>query len=54
VKHVSTALDLRIVFETILVMVKGHPAVGSRSSRQEVERPAAVPLTAPVNRTQAA
>jgi exopolysaccharide biosynthesis polyprenyl glycosylphosphotransferase len=54
VKHVSPAMDLRIVFETILVMVKGHPAVGGRRSRQEAERPAAVPLTAPVNRTQAA
>jgi lipopolysaccharide/colanic/teichoic acid biosynthesis glycosyltransferase len=55
VKHVSAAMDLRILTATIAVMLKGHPA-GDRGTREMPAAAAPVPvaLTPQVNHTQAA
>ena len=59
VKYVSARMDLRILLETITVMLKGHPAVGGRPATVHAAvtsavRPTAVHLASQVNTTRAA
>lgn len=56
IKYVSPLLDLRIMLDTVLVMVKGHPNVAAGEARPagRVLVPVAAQLTGRVGRTQAA
>jgi lipopolysaccharide/colanic/teichoic acid biosynthesis glycosyltransferase len=56
VKYVSTRLDLRILAETVKVMVAGRPESTAREAQpgRAAAAPAAASLATPVNHTQAA
>ena len=56
IKYVSAALDVRIVLETIKVMIKGHPTAGALETQPApaLAPPAPAPLAAQINHTQAA
>jgi lipopolysaccharide/colanic/teichoic acid biosynthesis glycosyltransferase len=56
VKHMSAALDVRILFETVKVMLFGHitPAAPAAAARPAAAAPAPLPLPAAVNQTHAA
>jgi exopolysaccharide biosynthesis polyprenyl glycosylphosphotransferase len=54
VKYASPRLDLRILAETIAVVLKGHPVAGGSRAAAPEAAAAPVPLAATVNTTQAA
>jgi lipopolysaccharide/colanic/teichoic acid biosynthesis glycosyltransferase len=55
IKNVSTRMDLRIVVDTLKVMITGRAAtLHEARPAKEAVAPAPVPLSAPINHTQAA